>query len=132
MYIYIFVYINETHGTVEYATIVESYKCEVESDVAAGSARFLPRVARPICALARSSLYSTSFNSLAAIVRICGHHSTKRTMPMSAYADSDLENSRCPSDVSDTKLCLRTLTHTHTLTEQLSRCFIFHCSGSSQ
>ena len=40
----------------------------------------------------------------AAIVRICGHHSTKRTMPMSAYADSDFDNSRCPSDVSDTKL----------------------------
>ena len=39
-----------------------------------------------------------------AIVRICGHHSTKRTMPMSAYADSDFENSRCPSDVLDTKL----------------------------
>ena len=43
-------------------------------------------------------------NSLAATVRICGHHSTKRTMPMSIYADSDFENLRCPSDVSDTKL----------------------------
>ena len=28
----------------------------------------------------------------------------KRTMPMSAYVDSDFENLRCPSDVSDTKL----------------------------
>ena len=43
-------------------------------------------------------------NSLAAIVRICGHHSTKRTMPMFAYADSDFENLRCPSNISDTKL----------------------------
>ena len=28
----------------------------------------------------------------------------KCSMPMSAYADSDFENLRCPSDVSDTKL----------------------------
>ena len=28
----------------------------------------------------------------------------KHTMPMSAYADSDFENLRCPSDASDTKL----------------------------
>ena len=40
----------------------------------------------------------------AANVRICGHHSTKRTMPMFAYADLDFENWRCLSDVSDTKL----------------------------
>ena len=40
-------------------------------------------------------------NLLVAIVRICGHHPTKHMMP---DADSDFENSRCPSDVSDTKL----------------------------
>ena len=47
---------------------------------------------------------SNCINSLAAIVHICGHHLTKRTMPVSAYEDSDFENSRCPSEVSDTKL----------------------------
>ena len=51
-----------------------------------------------------SGALNCSFNSLAAIVRICGHHSTKRTMPISAYADLDFENSCCPSDVLDAKL----------------------------